>query len=82
MRTTITIDDALLAEAKRRAAERGQTLGELVEDHLREGLARAATPTRPLEEIPVFHGRGGVKPGVEVTSNASLLEAMEDGTLR
>ncbi len=82
MRTTISIDDALLMEAKRRAAERGQTLGELVEDHLREGLARARPTTPPSEEIPVFHGRGGLRPGVDITSNASLLEAMEDGTSR
>jgi len=82
MRTTISIDDHLLVEAKRRAAERGQTLGELVEHHLREGLARSAAPQRPSGEIPVFRGRGGLQPGVDITSNASLLEAMEDRVLR
>ncbi len=82
MRTTISIDDHLLLEAKRRAAERGQTLGELVEDHLREGFAHPVPPFRPSVEIPVYHGRSGVLPGVDITSNASLLEAMEDGKLR
>ncbi|MDQ3629796.1 MAG: antitoxin [Actinomycetota bacterium] len=82
MRTTLSIDDHLLVEAKRRAAERGLTLGELVEHHLREGLARAAAPARPAGDIPVFQGRGGLQPGVDITSNASLLEAMEDGASR
>ncbi len=82
MRTTISIDDHLLFEAKRRAAERGQTLGELVEDHLREGLAHSVPPLRPSVEIPVYHGRSGVLPGVDITSSASLLEAMEDGKPR
>ncbi len=78
MRTTISIDDHLLLEAKRRAAERGQTLGELVEDHLREGFSRSAPRRRPSAKIPVYHGRSGVLPGVDITSNASLLEAMEE----
>ncbi len=82
MRTTITIDDHLLTEAKRRAAVRGQTLGELVEDHLREGFARSAPRRRAAARIPVYRGKGGLMPGVDITSNASLLEAMEDGKLR
>ncbi len=82
MRTTISIDDHLLLEAKRRAAERGQTLGELIEDHLREGFAHSQPRLRSPVKIPVYHGRSGVLPGIDVTSNASLLEAMEDGKLR
>ena len=36
MRTTINVDNGLLVEAKRRAAERGTTLTGLIEDALRE----------------------------------------------
>lgn len=79
MRTTIAIDDHVLREAKRLASERGVTLGEFVEEHLREGLARTTDPKRPTGPIPVFRGRGGLRPGVDITSNALLLEALEAG---
>ena len=78
MRTTVTIDEALLADAKRRAAERGVTLSEIVQDALRESLARSAEAAGDVEPLPVFHGRGGLRPGVDLTSNASVLDAMED----
>jgi hypothetical protein len=46
MRTTLTIADAIMQQAKKRAAERKVTLGELVEQALREALRPAAAPTR------------------------------------
>lgn len=79
MRTTIALDDHVLREAKRLAAERGVTLGELVEEHLREGFARTSARERPTGPIPVFRGRGGLRPGVDITSNALLLETLEAG---
>lgn len=75
MRTTIAVDDQLLAGAKRRARQRGQTLGQVVEDALRRELA---TPTRAAPGgVPVFRGRGGARPGVDVTSNRALREALD-----
>lgn len=51
MRTTIRLDDALLLEVKREAAETGMTLTAVIEESLRERLARRATSrtahTRP-----------------------------------
>lgn len=40
MRTTIRLDEKLLKEAKRQAAESGMTLTAIIEDSLRERLAR------------------------------------------
>ena len=40
MRTTVKIDDQLLADAKAQAARSGRTLNEVVEDALRESLGR------------------------------------------
>ncbi len=75
MRTTIAVDDHLLDAARRRGRERGQTLGQVIEDALRRELA---TPARAREgEVPVFRGGGGVRPGVEVTSNRALREALD-----
>ncbi len=47
VRTTISVPDPLLANAKRRAAERGVTLSRVVVDALRSHLAGA--PARPRQ---------------------------------
>jgi hypothetical protein len=75
MRTTIAVDNHLLASAKRRARERGQTLGQLVEDALRRELAEPVAVESP--EVPVFRGGGGPLPGVDLTSNRALREALD-----
>lgn len=78
MRTTVTLDDALLAEAKSVASETNRTLGEVVEEALREGLARRrqATPARTVL-LPTFDG-GGLMPGVDLDDSAALLELMDN----
>lgn len=77
MRTTIKIDDALLAEAKARAADSGRTLNAVVEDALREGFARrAVTSPSARPELPVFRSARLV-PGVDLDDTAALLEQME-----
>ena len=79
MRTTITLDDGLLAEVKRLAAENGQTMSEVVEDALRESLARRrGAPLRPRVELPT-DGSGGLQPGVDLDDSAALLDVMESG---
>jgi hypothetical protein len=75
MRTTLAVDDHLLAAAKRRARERGQTLGQVVEDALRRELSTAPEPA-PVE-LPVFRGGDGVRPGVDPSSNRALREALD-----
>ena len=75
MRTTIKIDDALLVEAKTRAARSGRTLNEVVESALREAFARRDRPDRRVE-IPVFRG-GRVMPGVDLDDSAALLDLMD-----
>jgi len=77
MRTTIRIDDDLLKEAKAVAAASDRTLAELVEDALRESLARRrATTARTRVKLPTFKGRG-LQPGVDLDDSAGLLEIME-----
>ena len=44
MRTTLAIDDRLLAAAKRRARQHGMTLGQLVEEALQAELAASPAP--------------------------------------
>ena len=79
MRTTVTIDDRLLAEAKAAAVRSGRTLNAVVEDALREALARQRrVREQPRVPLPVSHSRGWVRPGVNIDSNAELLDLMEE----
>lgn len=78
MRTTVAIDDELLESARRRAAARGKTLGQLVEDALRRELA-ASDPPAARPEVPVFRGGTGAHPGIDLTSNRALHEVLDEG---
>jgi hypothetical protein len=77
MRTTINIDDSLLAEARQVAARTGRSLTAVVEDALRESLHRRASTAHRAVELPTF-GEGGVQPGVDLDDSAALLDLMED----
>lgn len=77
MRTTLTIDSQILAEFKRRAAEKHRTLSGLIEEALREHLSRGRdqAATKPLD-FPIVGG-GGVAPDVDLTSNAALSDYVD-----
>lgn len=79
MRTTIRLDDGLLADAKQLAAERGTTLGAVVEDALRERLVRVrAREDPPASELRVFRGGRGPGPGVDLDDNAGLRDLLDE----
>jgi hypothetical protein len=77
MRTTITIDEHLLRQAKTAAAKSGKSLSDIISDALQELLLQRKTivqaPQRPL---PVFDS-GGAMPGVDISNNAHLHEMMD-----
>jgi len=79
MRTTLDINDALLAEAKAEAARQRTTLTRLIE----EGLVLRLRPAPPVSEakpfvLPVYHGVGGLRPGIDPSSNRSLYDAADE----
>jgi hypothetical protein len=76
MRTTIRLDDHLLAEAKQLAAKTNRTLTSVIEDALREVLARRKGSKRKVVKLPTYGG-SGVKPGVDISNSAALLDIME-----
>jgi Arc/MetJ family transcription regulator len=76
MRTTIRLDDDLLARAKRTAAERGTTLTALIEDALRRALAPGPGTDRNRPALPTVRG-DGLQPGVDLDDSAALLDRME-----
>ena len=77
MRTTIRLDDQLLKKTKQLAAKRGKTLTAVIEDALRETLARQKeNDQREPVKLPVFQGQG-LQAGVDLDDSAALLELME-----
>jgi Arc/MetJ family transcription regulator len=76
MRTTIRLDDDLLAAAKRRAATDRTTLGALIEDALRLALVRR--PAEGAEPIAI-RAFGGTRtlPGVDLNDSAALRDVMD-----
>ena len=78
MRTTVSISDELLTAARRRARERGQTLGELIDAALQRELSTAHSSGEG-PPIPVFDGGTGPRPGIDLRSNRALIEALDEG---
>jgi hypothetical protein len=77
MRTTIRIDDDLLREAKQLAIRSGKSLTSVIEDALRESLARQRSPgKRERVQLITFSGKG-LLPGVDLDDSAALLDVME-----
>jgi hypothetical protein len=77
VRTTVRIDDGLLAEAKAQAARSGRTLTAVIEDALRESLARRDRRDRVAPpDLPVSVG-GRLQAGVDLDDSAALLDLME-----
>jgi len=75
MRTTIDIDDQLLKYAKLQAAQQGSSLRRVIEDALRDFLARNQMESKVIK-LETFSGNG-LKPGVDLDNCSSLLEIMD-----
>jgi hypothetical protein len=77
MRTTIRIDDELYREVKTQAARSGRTVAAVLEDAVRRGLnpSEARAGGRYMVRTT---GAGGLRPGVDLSSNAAVAEAMGD----
>lgn len=79
MKTTLDLDGRLLAEAKAAAARQHTSLTRLIE----QGIQLRLRPPRPSArkrskiDIPVFHGKGGLRPGINPTRNRSLYDAAD-----
>ena len=78
MRTTLSISDELLIAAKRRARERGQTLGQFVDIALQRELKQTDSG-RDAAPVPVFDRGTGPRSGIDLTSNRALHEALDEG---
>jgi predicted DNA-binding ribbon-helix-helix protein len=76
MRTTIRIDDEVYRRVKQVADRSDRTIGQVIED----AVQLAFQPRRnevAISALPVYGG-SGVMPGVDLTSNRSVAEAMDE----
>lgn len=72
------LPDDLVRQVKRFAAETDRTLTNVIEDALRETLARARRQAMSGEPFVMpTYGRGGLRPGVDLDNSAALLDIME-----
>ena len=79
MRTTLTIDAAVLSEFKRLAADTHRTLSGVIEEALREQLViRRALGSASPADLPVVRG-GALLPGIDLASNAAIQRLLDDG---
>ncbi|OGT81953.1 MAG: hypothetical protein A3H91_13990 [Gammaproteobacteria bacterium RIFCSPLOWO2_02_FULL_61_13] len=76
MRTTLNIQDELMRAAKKQAAERGTTITKVIEQALRDSLARGKN-TRAGYKLRWQTTRGKLLPGVDLTDRDSLLDRMD-----
>jgi hypothetical protein len=73
MKTTLNIDDTVMAELKQEAARQGRTMSDLVETALRL-LLRSRRRRGDLPPLPSFRSGGAL---VDVADREALYQAME-----
>ena len=79
MKTTLDINDSLLANAKVLAAQQRTSLTRLIEEGLQLRLRSSQVATKVSKrKIPVFKGRGGLIAGIDPSSNKAMLDAADD----
>lgn len=72
------IDDSLYQTVKERAAASGRTVSAVLEDAVRMGM-RPGSSHRPDEYRLQPSGSGGLRPGVDLGSNAAMAEVLDEG---
>jgi Family of unknown function (DUF6364) len=73
MKTTLNIDDKVIADLKREAARQGRTMSELVESALRL-LLRSQRKRQKIAPLPTFHSGGAL---VDIADHDALYQAKE-----
>jgi Arc/MetJ family transcription regulator len=76
VRTTVTIDDELLRQAKEAAARQNRRLGDVIDDALRVLLAER--PTTASAVRLTRYGRGGLQPGVDLEDKEAMADLLGD----
>ena len=80
MRTTVTINDHLLSEAKMVAARTHRTLGEVIDDALRGFLIERPARRSTADFSLPTDGKGGLVAGVDLEDKEQLAEILGDNS--
>lgn len=76
----VVIDDAVHRRAKEFAIRHGMTLSRMVEEGLRAQMVRTAPArARKLPPLPVYRGRGGLQPGLNLDDMKTVRGAADSG---
>ena len=75
MRTTISLDDRLMAQLKRRAAEQGTSVSKLVAQAVRLFMRTPRAAAAPQTFELVTFGRGGHFSRYTIDKTSALIEA-------
>jgi hypothetical protein len=76
MRTTLTLDESLARELKKRAATSGRPFKDVVNEAIARGLGSGAVRAKRYRLRPV--SLGGAQEGVDLTKAVRLAAALED----
>lgn len=74
MRTTLTLDDDVLAVARELADQRGVAIGAVISELSRAGLDARRVATRHVGRVPTFAAR----PGAPAITQEGVREALDD----
>ena len=78
MRTTLNIDGQIMSLVRKRAAETGRTITDIVEQALRKEVSGEA-PKAPRFALRWSAVAGKAQPGIDLADRDSLYGAMERG---
>jgi len=73
-RTTLTIDDQVFRELKKRASDEGRTLQAVTNDLLRRSLAPG--PSKPYQ-LRLHGWKAAEQPGVDLLDRSTLFDLMD-----
>jgi hypothetical protein len=74
MRASVQLDGDLLAQAEELAARTHRTVTAVIEEALRDNLARQGQAvSKRFARLPTFKGRG-VRPGIDLDRTSALLD--------
>lgn len=77
MRTTLNLDDELMKQVKRKAAETGRTMTSIIEEGLRESLRRPRPPGSESYRLEMVTVKGRLRAGVDLKDRDALYDLME-----
>jgi len=77
-RTTLNLDDSVMAQAKAEALRTGRTLTTFIEDAIRQVLYRGKKPAKAEPFDWPIHDLGSPLPGVDLNNSAALLDLMDE----